>query len=122
MYVHYVRMHVRMVCAHTHTHTHTHTHAHTHIQDIAMKTYSWIVEQRFMQIFTELRVNNAYGGKCSGLYEKTCPGFIYIYIYIMYIYIYIYIHTLYIYIYNVYIYIYIYKLYIYTYIMYVTYI
>lgn len=43
-------------------------------RDVVVESFRWIVYERYTQIFKDLRTSNAYGGKCSGLYEKTCPG------------------------------------------------
>lgn len=39
-----------------------------------METYKWILYERYKQIFRHARTSNIYGGRCSALYEKTCPS------------------------------------------------
>jgi len=43
-------------------------------EELAVETYKWVIYQRYKQVFSEARASNAYGGKCSSLYESTCPG------------------------------------------------
>ena len=43
-------------------------------RDLIVESYKWILYERYQQIFREARVSNVYGGKCSTLYGRTCPG------------------------------------------------